>query len=822
MNSSKYCFLFSFSLCTCTSRTGTQEVIVCSTQILAFRNQALHFYPEDSTNMALNLPLRPGAFLSHLQCHSPEPITTDKIGKSNVRIPSTVTQNHPVAQRSKISARTAISATDQQPQVQLLVDHLRDCAKEGSIREGKAIHALVLKFSFDEEKTVVLFNHVAHMYSKFSDFAAARKIFDKMLHKNVFSWTVMIVGSTENRQFDDGIIFFREMQDSGILPDKFAYSAIIQSCIGLNCIELAEMVHAQIIKRGFSAHIVVSTSLLNMYSKLGKIEDSVLMFNTMVEHNQVSWNAMISGFISNGLHAEAFGQFLSMKSKGIEPNINTFGSVLKAVAKLGDVNKGRELHDHLTELGIESNVLVGTALIDMYSNCGCLPDARNVFNKNFTGCQVNTPWNAMVSGYSQCGCGQEALELFIRMCLNDVESDPFTYGSVFKAIGAVKDLQFGRQVHGKVLKLEYDSIALNVKNAIADAYSKCGSLEDARKVFKSMETKDLVSWTTMLTAYVQCSKGEKAINIFSQMRNEGFAPNEFSFASILVGCASLCLLDYGQQLHGLLCKSVLEDHECVESALIDMYAKCGSIIEAGKVFRRIDRPDVVSWTAIISAYAQHGLTRNALEFFQTMEASGIKPNAITLLCVLFACSHGGMVEEGIHYFQSMEERYGLVPEMEHYACIVDLLGRVGRLDDAMEFINNMPIEATDMVWQTLLGACRVHRNVELGELAAKKIISVKPEHSATYVLLANTYIEMGSLEDGLSLRNVMKDRSVRKEPGFSWISVKGRVHKFFAGDQHHPQKEDIYAKLDELWKKMKAMGYVPDLRYLLQDAGESE
>ncbi|XP_042489640.1 pentatricopeptide repeat-containing protein At2g27610-like [Macadamia integrifolia] len=771
--------------------------------------------------MALNLSLTPGVFLSHLQGHSPEPIPNDKIRNTNVRIPSKVmTQNSSVSLGNKISPRSAVSATEQQSQVQFLVDHLRDCVREGSIREGKAIHALVLKSSFEEEKTLVLFNHVAHMYSKCSDFVAARMIFDKMPHKNVFSWTVMIVGSTENRQFDDGFTFFREMQDCGILPDKFAYSAVIQSCIGLNCIELGEMVHAQIIKRGFCAHIVVSTSLLNMYSKLGKIEDSVLMFNTMGEHNQVSWNAIISGFISNGLHAEAFDQFLAMKSEGIEPNASTFGSVLKAVAKLGDISKGRKLHDHANELGMESYVLVGTALIDMYSNCGCLPDARHVFDKNFADCQVNMPWNAMISGYSQCGCSQEALELFIRMCLNDVESDLFTYGSVFKAIAAVKYLHFGRQVHGKVLKLGYDSKALNVNNAIADAYSKSGSLEDARKVFESMETKDLISWTTMLTAYVQCSEGEKALNIFSQMRNEGFTPNEFSFASILVGCASLCLLDYGQQLHSLFCKSGLEDHECIESALVDMYAKCGNIIEAEKVFRAIKRPDVVSWTAIISAYAHHGLTRNALELFQTMEASGIKANAVTLLCVLFACSHGGMVAEGIHYFQSMEKRYGLVPEMEHYACIVDLLGRVGHLDAAMQFINNMPIEPTDMVWQTLLGACRVHRNVELGELAAKKIISVRPEHSATYVLLANTYIDMGSLEDGLSLRNMMKERSVRKEPGFSWISVNGRVHKFFAGDQHHPQKEDIYGKLDELRDKMKAMGYTPDLRYVLQDAEE--
>ncbi|KAF9599487.1 hypothetical protein IFM89_038581 [Coptis chinensis] len=627
-----------------------------------------------------------------------------------------------------------------------------------------------------------------------------------MPQRNVFSWTVMIVGSTENGLFLDGFRYFCKMQSFGIQPDKFAYSALVQACIGLSSVELGKMVHAQIVKGGLTAQVVVTTSLLNMYAKCGEVEDSVRVFNNMSEHNQVSWNAMISGFASNVLHLEAYDQYIKMKNEGCTPNVTTFASILKSVANLGDIDKGRKVHNYVNELGLESNIQVGTALINMYSKCGYLDDARTVFDRNYADCKLNLPWNAMISGYSQENRSEEALELFSSMCMNNVKFDFFTYGSVFSALGELKCLHFTKEVHAVVVKSGYDLQVSSVNNVIAHSYFKCGSLEDAMKVFERMEERDVISWTTMITAYATSSMGEKALGLFSQMRKEGITPNQFTFGSVLAVCGSLCLLDYGRQIHGLLYRAGLKKFKCIESALIDMYAKCASIIEAEKAFKEVVGPDVVSWTAILSGYALHGFTSKALQVFRNMEESGTKPNAVTLLCILFACSHGGTVEDGLHHFQSMEARYGLVPEMVHYACVVDLLGRVGRLNDAMEFINNMPIEPTDMIWQTLLAACRVHGNIELGEIAAKKILSVSPQYSATYVLLSNTYIEKGSVKDGLSLRNVMRDRGVKKEPGFSWISVRGAAHKFFSGDQRHPQREEINAKLAELREKMKAMG----------------
>ncbi|KAL3506635.1 hypothetical protein ACH5RR_032017 [Cinchona calisaya] len=704
----------------------------------------------------------------------------------------------------------------QKTRVQELVDALHECAVNGLLKEAKAAHGLVLKCGFTNDNVLVLLNHVMHAYSKCLDFRLARSVFNTMSCKNVFSWTVMIEGSINNGLLYDGYKYFWEMQQCGRQLDAFAYAVILQLCIGLDRLDLAEMMHAQIVIKGFASHVFVSTSLLTMYAKLGKVEESLKIFNTMNEHNEVSWNAMISGFTANGHYLEAFNHFLMMIKCGFTPDMYSLISVLKAVGMVGDVAKGKQVHKYVSELNLESNIRVGTALIDMYSRCGALSDAHSVFYQNFSNCWLNMPWNAMIGGYARCKYSQEALQLYVEMCKKNIKSDVYTYCSVFDAIADLKCSRFLREVHGKLLKFGDDLMQLSIDNAIADAYSNCMFLEDARKVFGMMKDRDLLSWTTLVGAYSRYSDWEGALLVFSQMGEEGFLPNQFTLSTVLIACAGLCYLELGEQLHGLIYKTGLDGDSCVHSALIDMYAKCGSIAVARKVFDCISTPDVVSWTAIISGYAHHGLVADALQLFRRMEILEVRPTSVTLLCILFACSHTGMVEEGLEYFWSVKGKYSLEPKMEHYACIIDLLGRVGCLDEAFEFIKAMPVEPDEMVWQTLLAACRIHGNIDLGEIAAKNILSTQPKSSAAYVLLSNMYTETGSFRNGLQLRKMMKEQGVQKEPGYSCISLEGRVHKFYAGDQEHPQKDDIYLKLVELRKMIKAFGYIPDLKYALR------
>lgn len=748
----------------------------------------------------------------HQPCHHSR-ASTNKVGtRHHHPTPILVVPQAPTL--SKPPALAAAETREQPSNIRPLIDLLKACGESGSLKQANCIHGHVLKSGFGDRDLLVFLNHAAHVYSKCMDYDAARRVFDGMSQRNVFSWTVMIVASNERGYHRDGVELFCMMLEQGVLLDGFAFSAVLQSCVGLDSIELGEMVHAQVVVRGFLMHAVVGTSLLNLYAKLGKSECSVKVFNTMTELNDVSWNAMISGFTSNGLHLQAFDCFINMIEAGITPNSSTFLSVSKAVGQLGDLNKCHEVHGYASEWGLDCNASVGTALIDMYSKCGSLSDARVLFDSNFMNCLVNTPWNAMITGYSQADCHLEALELFTTMCQNDVKPDVYTFCCVFNSIAALKCQKSLKETHGVALKCGFDATETSASNALADAYVKCESLEAGEEVFDGMEKKDIVSWTTMVTAYCQYSEWGKALSIFSLMRNEGVAPNHFTFSGVITACGGLCLLEYGQQIHGLICKASLDTDTCIESALIDMYAKCGNLKEAKKIFERISNPDTVTWTAIISTYAQHGLVEDALQLFRKMERSAAKVNAVTLLCILFACSHGGMVEDGLKIFNQMEDTYGVVPEMEHYACVVDLLGRVGRLDEAVEFIDRMPIEPDEMVWQALLGACRIHGNAELGETAAQKILSIRPEYPSTYVLLSNTYMESGLHENGVSWRDVMKERGIRKEPGYSWITVRGEVHKFYARDQQHPQKDKIYTMLEELTRHIKYMRNEPEFCFI--------
>ncbi|XP_010546138.1 PREDICTED: pentatricopeptide repeat-containing protein DOT4, chloroplastic-like [Tarenaya hassleriana] len=727
-------------------------------------------------------------------------------GSSTVFLPTQVNQ-HPsgVAISSKSLSLTGKDEVHRicYP-VKSLIELLRDSAEKGYLEKAKSIHGLVLKSRFTGKTLTVMLNHLVNAYSKCSDFASAGQLFDEIPHKNVFSWTVLIVGATENGFYRDSFDYFAEMLDYDVFPDEFSLSAAVQACIGLDSVDSGEMVHAQIIIRGFSSLSFVSTCLLNMYAKVGRLSESCRVFYSMASPNVISWNAMIAGFVSNGLFLEAYHSFLKMRDEGIMPNISTIISVSNAIGQLGDIGKGREIELIAFEMDMRSNIHVGTALINMFAKCGCLDGARSVFESNYCECEVNLPWNAMISGYSMSGNSEKAVLLFMKMCRKGVEPDIFTYCSVLNSVADTRSLELGKQVHVMILKSGQDLIEVSLCNALMDVYAKCGELESMRKVFDRLEDRNLISWTTLVTAYSQSCEWGEALSIFSRMREIGFQLNQISLSSVLVPCSSLCFLEYGQQVHSLSYKTGYSGDKSVDSALIDMYAKCGRISDAQKVFKFSSDPDVISWTAMIWGYAQHGMAKDALKLFRQMEFVIPKPNSITLLCVLFACSHGGLVQEGLQYFQLMEEKYGLTPEMEHYACVVDLLGRVGHLAEACEFISKMPIEPDEKVWLTLLGACRVHRDIQLAEIAAQKVLSCNPESSAALILLANAYREAGNIENEKLVRNTMNCQAMRKEPGFSWISVGGKIHKFYSGDQCHILKGDIYRTVNELMGKMKS------------------
>jgi len=430
-------------------------------------------------------------------------------------------------------------------------------------------------------------------------------------------------------------------------------------------------------------------------------------------------------------------------------------------------------------------------------------------------------WNAMIAGYVQNGQGGESLKLFSQMQLAGMKADSVTVSSILPACANLADLEQGKKIHDYITSSGFESDVF-VGSALVDMYAKCRSIENARHVFDKMSRRDVVTWNSMIAGYAQNGLGNEALMLMYKMQLSGMKPNSVTVMSVLSVCTNLAALQQGKEIHGLIIRDGLESDVIVGSALVVMYAKCGNIIIARQVFDRIPQRDVALWNAIISGYAMHGRGEETLKLFYEMQQARIAPDGITLTSVLSACSHAGLVNEGWQYFRSMSRDYGIMPTVEHYACMVDLLGRSGCLSEAQHFINKMPLEPDACVLGALLGACRVHGNIELAECVAERLFVLEPQNAGNYVLLSNIYATAGRGDDVAKIRKMMRDRGLIKNPGCSWIEVDNKVHAFYVGDKSHPQAEVIYAMLESLAGQMKDAGYAPNMNFVLQDVEEED
>jgi pentatricopeptide repeat protein len=401
------------------------------------------------------------------------------------------------------------------------------------------------------------------------------------------------------------------------------------------------------------------------------------------------------------------------------------------------------------------------------------------------------------------------------------QPDKFTFPRVLKACANLEALHQGREIHGDIVRRGLESDVF-IGNALIDMYAKCGVLKTARDLFDKMPQRDIVSWNSVIAGYGQSGYCDEALNLFREMVLAGMKLDAVSIACGLPACASLGALRQGKEIHRYIIRTEIAGNGFVACALIDMHSKCGSIEDARQVFDRIPKEDLVVWNAMIKGYAMHGQGKSAVSLYHQMLLSGKKPDHITFLAVLYACNHAGLVNEGRKYFDSMGQHYGVRPRVEHYACMVDLLGRAGFLDEAQNLITMMPIEPNASVFGALLSGCRVHGNINLAECAANRLFELEPNNPGNYVLLSNIYAAAGKWEEVAKVRAVMKEKGLKKPAGCSWIEVKNKVHTFLVGDKLHPQSEHIYEKIESLTKEIEAVGYVPDTYFVLRDVNEKE
>lgn len=473
---------------------------------------------------------------------------------------------------------------------------------------------------------------------------------------------------------------------------------------------------------------------------------------------------------------------------------------------------GTVVHNHIVKLGLELDSYVQSALIHMYACGKDLDAARQLFDKCSERDVVS--WNSMIDGYVKCGELEQARLLFERMECRDVVS----WNTMINGYGILGDLSETRKLFDEMPRRNLVSW-----NSMLAAYSKCGDVGGARRTFDEMPQRDVVSWNAMLTCYSQSGKPNEALALFDEMQAIGIKPTEATIVSLLSACAHLGALEQGARLHSYIKDHKIALNTILSTALVDMYTKCGSLACATEVFYAIEYKDVLAWNTIIAGMAMHGYAKEAHQLFSQMQEAGVRPDDITFVAVLGACSHVGMVNEGRRLLHCMSNTYKIDPKVEHYGCVIDLLARAGLLEEAIELIETMPVEPNANAWGALLGGCRIHGNIDIGERVGKRLLELQPQHSGRYVLLSNIYSASNRWDDARKVRNLMRAKGVTKLPGLSMIELKGIVHQFMAGDRLHPESDDIYQKLSEISKQLKiSVGYLPDTKQVLFDIEEEE
>ncbi|XP_052188450.1 pentatricopeptide repeat-containing protein At4g14850 [Diospyros lotus] len=601
-----------------------------------------------------------------------------------------------------------------------------------------------------------------------------------------------------------------------------ALAALAESAVSAGSAALGRAVHAQIFKTFDSPFpSFLSNHLVNMYSKLDLPKSAQLVLLLAPSRCVVTWTAFISGSVQNGHFVSALVHFSHMRLEGVHPNDFTFPCAFKASGSLRWPATGKQLHGLAIKDGQIHDVFVGCSAFDMYCKTGLREDAGKLFDE-MPERNIAT-WNAYISNSVFDGRPQSAISAFIEFRRIGGEPDSITFCAFLSACSDCSYLELGRQLHGFVIRYGYEA-DVSVANGMIYFYGKCQQVSSSESIFIGIGKPNEVSWCSMVATYEQNDQQERACLAFIRAREAGMEPTDFMVSSALSACAGLAGLELGRSLHALGVKACIDKNVFVGSALVDMYGKSGSIEDCETAFYEMPETNLVTWNALLNGYAHQGYADMALALFQEMTCGFhvLVPNYVTLVSVLSACSRAGEVKLGMEIFESMRSRYGIEPGVEHYACVVDMLGRAGKVELAFEFIKRMPILPSVSVWGALLGACRVHGRPELGKVAAQNLFELDPHDSGNHVLLSNMFAAAGRWEEANLVREEMKDVGIKKGAGCSWISVKNIIHVFQAKDTSHGRHPEIQAMLAKLRREMKAAGYVTDTKFALYDLEEEE
>ncbi|GAV76730.1 PPR domain-containing protein/PPR_2 domain-containing protein/PPR_3 domain-containing protein, partial [Cephalotus follicularis] len=632
------------------------------------------------------------------------------------------------------------------------------------------LHACI--FSYGLQDNVFLGSKLLTSYAKFGFLAESRWVFDRIINCNLSLWSSIFVGYFRTGHHREVLWRYFNLKERNVGVDGAAITFCLKSCIELGSLDFGKGVHVDALKFGLGSDRYVGSSLIGLYSRYGDIEDASKVFDEVSERDVVVCTSMITAFAQIGDHRayEAFGVVDRMLKEQLYPNRVTLVSLLQAAAQLGGIEEGRVVHGYATRRGIGCfDEVFETSLMDMYIKCGAPRMAACVFREM----RIRTigSWNAMIAGHLQIGQPLEALDLFYLMVREKVLPDLITLANVMLCCADLKYLLKGKIIHGYIVRsgIQLDVI---IATALVDVYSKCNRLIQARKLFDGMETRDVILYNVMITGYLQNNVARDAVEIFIDMVETDIKPNLGSILSVLSALSDLKDIRQGRCVHGYALRLGFHSNNEISNQIIYMYAKGGSITYARRVFNWIDFKDLVTWTTMMTtAYGLHGRCLDALKLFNQMKTENIDPDAITFTSILSACSHSGLVEDGLRIFKSIGKQYSRIPCEEHYACMVDLLSRAGRLEEAYDLVKCPPTRQTASALGALLAACRLYKNTRLGEVVGRRLLDMEPENPSAYALVSNFYAEGGKWDEVARLRGMAKKRGLRRTPGYSLIEL---------------------------------------------------
>ncbi|XP_068658046.1 pentatricopeptide repeat-containing protein At2g03880, mitochondrial-like [Aristolochia californica] len=750
------------------------------------------------------------------------------------------------------------------PDKYLMPTIFKACTRLRDLNLGRMMHGLVIKRNLDYD--IFTENSLVDMYAKCGSLINSQRVFDMMSRRDVVSWTTIVSAYADMGLLDKAMEIFDSMRKSGVIPDHISWNALIvgfakngemeralklleelredglnpgisswnaiiwgcvqngclegalnmftemslaespnavsivsvlSACAGLNALNFGKEVHAYAIKERLSVNSFVCGSLIKMYSLCGKIECAELVFKMTQSKNSAVWNDMIMGYINAGKMENAVLLLDSMEVNGVKPDLKSYHTLLGAYARKGQKDKAFELLIEMDQMDLKPNVVSFNILISGFQHFGLCYEALKLFQ----GMQMP---NKIVINTSK------AKRKFPHQVLTE-PIKPNAY-SISSALSACSDLHLrdkGKEIHGHVLRNSFDSNVI-VSSALVDMYVNCQEMSAATKTFQKINKKNTVTWNILLAGHVKNGESETALKLYLLMSRAGFRPNSVTLMILLSASSSLASWTLGKTLHGHIAKLAFTEYKMsLTSALVEMYAKCGSILEAGVVFNQSFQKDVALWNSMISAYANHGMANEAINLFEQLELSGLKPDHITFTVLLSACARVGLVELGWKYFSSVEDKHGIKPTLEHYTCFIRNLCSVGLLDEALDFVKRMPYEPDACVWATIIQGCRVHSNAEIGERAGKALLELEPNNASNYIVLSNIYAMSGMWNSAQDLKNEMRNRGLGTMKACSRVEVNNLAYAFRSGDDFSTEMQPVLKKWTELAKEMESKGYIP-------------